>query len=61
MKTRIYAAPAVKGLNRMAQAETIKKSGILFWLLNITVGFKHVHRLELQFFKIFVLRIHPLD
>ena len=43
-----------------AQAKIIKKSMILFWLINMTIGCKHVHRLELQEFLIFVLRIHQL-
>ena len=33
-----------------AQAKIIKKSVILFWLLNMTIWCKHVHRLELQKF-----------
>ena len=38
-----------------------KKSMILFWLINMTIWCKHVHRLELQkFFLIFVLRIYQL-
>ena len=48
---------ALKGL---AQAKIIKKSVILFRVLNMTIWCKHVHRLELQFFIIFVLRIHQL-
>ena len=28
----------------------MKKSVILFWLLNMTISCKHVHRLELQKF-----------
>ena len=35
-------------LKGLAQAEIIKKSVILFWLFNMTVWCKHVHRLELQ-------------
>ena len=35
-----------------AQAKIIKKSVILFWLLNMTIWCKHVHRLELQFLDI---------
>ena len=43
------------------QAKFFKKSVILFWLLNMTIWCKHVHRLELQkFFLIFVLLIHQL-
>ena len=47
----------LKGLN---QAKIVKKSVILFWLLNMTIWCKHVHRLELQKFLIFVPRIHQL-
>ena len=48
----------LKGLD---QAKIIKKLVILFWLFNMTIWCKHVHRLELQkFFLIFVLRIHHL-
>ena len=36
------------GLKRQSQAEIIKKSVILFWLLDTTILCKHVHRLELQ-------------
>ena len=35
-------------LKGLAQAKIIKKSVILFWLLNMTIWCKHVHRLELQ-------------
>ena len=49
--------PYLKGL---AQAKIIKKSVILFRVLNMTIWCKHVHRLELQIFIIFVLRIHQL-
>ena len=38
----------LKGLAQ--QAKIIKKSMILFWLLNMTILCKHVHRLELQKF-----------
>ena len=48
-------------LKGLAQAKIIKKSLILFRVLNMTISGKHVHRLELQFFIIFVLRIHQLD
>ena len=48
-------------LKGLAQAKIIKKSVILFRVLNMTIWCKHVHRLELQFFIIFVLRIHQLD
>ena len=37
-------------LKGLAQAEIIKKSVIIFWLLNMTIWCKHVHRLELQIF-----------
>ena len=47
----------LKGLN---QAKIVKKSVILFWLLNMTIWCKHVHRLELRKFLIFVPRIHQL-
>ena len=41
----------------MPRSKIIKKSVILFWLLNMTISCKHVHRLELQmFFLISVLR-----
>ena len=48
---------ALKGL---AQAKIIKKSVILYRVLNMTIWCKHVHRLELQIFIIFLLRIHQL-
>ena len=47
-------------LKGLAQAKIIKKSVILYWLLNMTIWCKHVHRLELQKILIFVLRIHQL-
>ena len=47
-------------LKGLAQAKIIKKSVILFWVLNMTIWCKHVQRLELQIFKIFVLRILQL-
>ena len=47
-------------LEGLAQAKIIKKSVILFRVLNMTIWCKHVHRLELQIFIIFVLRIHQL-
>ena len=47
-------------LKGLAQAEIIKKSVILFRVLNMTIWCKHVHRLELQIFIVFVLRIHQL-
>ena len=37
-------------LKGQAQAKIIKKSVILFWLTNMTIWCKHVHRLELQSF-----------
>ena len=37
-------------LKGLAQAKIIKKSVILFWLLNMTIWCKHVHGLELQKF-----------
>ena len=40
----------LKLLKGLAQAKIIKKSVILFWLLNMTIWCKHVHRLELQKF-----------
>ena len=52
---------ATRHLKGLAQAKIIKKSVILFWLLNMTIWCKHVHRLELQKFLIFLLRIHQLD
>ena len=49
---------ALKGL---AQAKIIKKkSVILFRVLYMSIWCKHVQRLELQIFIIFVLRIHKL-
>ena len=47
-------------LKGLAQAKIIKKSVILFRIFNMTIRCKHVHRLELQIFIIFVLRIHQL-
>ena len=47
-------------LKGLAQAKIIKKSVILFRVLNMTIWCKHVHRLELQIFIIFVQRIHQL-
>ena len=44
----------------MIKSKIIKKSVILFWLLNMTFWCRHVHRLELQKFLIFVLRTHQL-
>ena len=40
-------------LKGLAQAKIIKKSVILFWVLNMTIWCKHVQRLELQFLFIF--------
>ena len=37
-------------LKGLAHAKIIKKSVILFWLFNMTISCKHVHRLELQKF-----------
>ena len=34
----------------LAHAKIIKKSVILFWLFDMTISCKHVHRLELQKF-----------
>ena len=51
----------IHSLKGLAQAKIIKKSVILFRVLNMTIWCKHVHRLELQIFIIFVLRIHQLD
>ena len=44
---RLINTYALKG---HAQAKIIKKSVILFWLTNMTICYKHVHRLELQKF-----------
>ena len=49
-----------RSLKGLAHAKNIKKSVILFRVLNMTIWCKHVHRLELQIFIIFVLRIHHL-
>ena len=50
----VYAVNNVKyfflNLKGLAQAKIIKKSVILFWLHNMTIWCKHVHRLELQKF-----------
>ena len=46
-------------LKGLAQAKILKKSVVLFWFL-IWPYYKHVHRLELQFFLIFVPRINQL-
>ena len=53
----LFIAVWLKGL---AHAKIIIKSVILFRVLNMTIWCKHVHRLELQIFIIFVLRIHQL-
>ena len=45
--SREKAKSALKGL---AHAKIIKKSVILFWLFNMTIWYKHVHRQELHFF-----------
>ena len=47
-------------LKGLAQAKIIKKSVILFRVLNMTILCEHVHRLELQIFIIFVLRTDQL-
>ena len=47
-------------LKGLAQAEIIQKSVILFRVVNMTIWCEHVQRLVLQFFIIFVLRIHQL-
>ena len=51
----------IEFLKGLAQAKIIKKSVILFRVLIMTIWCEHVHRLELPFFIIFVLRIHQLD
>ena len=43
----------ITDLKGLAHAKIIKKSVILFWLLNMTIWCKHVHRLELQKFYFF--------
>ena len=43
------------------QAKIFLKSVILFWLLNVTISCKHVHRLELQFFFIFCAVYLPVE
>ena len=45
-------------LKRHNQAKIIKKSVTLFWLLNITIWCKHVHKLELQKFFIYFCVAH---
>ena len=40
-------------LKRHNQAKIVKKSVILFWILDKTISCKHVHTLELQKFFIF--------
>ena len=37
-------------LKGQSQAKFIKKSVILFWLLNMTILCKHVHTLDCSFF-----------
>ena len=37
-------------LKGLAQAKIMEKSVILFWLFNMTISCKHVHRLELHKF-----------
>ena len=59
-----YSKPGMllsEQLKGLAQAKIIKKSVILFRVLNMTIWCKHVHRLELQIFIIFVLRTYQLD
>ena len=56
----LYVSRLLGSLKGLAQAKIIKKSVILFRVLNMTIWCKHVHRLELQIFIIFVLRIHQL-
>ena len=58
--TEINPYSAGIDLKGLAQAKIIKKSVILFRVLNMTIWCKHVHGLELQIFIIFVLRIHQL-
>ena len=49
-------------LKRHNQAEIIKKSIILFWVFYMTIGCKHVHRLELQtFFNFCVAHLQVLS
>ena len=48
-------------LKGLAHAKIVKKSVILFGVLNMNIWCEHVHRLELQIFIIFVLRFHQLD
>ena len=57
----LLAFDNIQVLKGLAHAKIIKKSVILFRVLNMTIWCKHVHRLELQIFIIFVLRIHQLD
>ena len=47
-------------LKGLAQAKISKKSVILFRVFSMTIWCKHVQGIELQFFLIFVLRIHQL-
>ena len=47
MKT-CFVCSRITALKRLDQAEIVKKSVILFWLLNMTISCKHAHRLELQ-------------
>ena len=47
-------------LKSVAQAKITKKSGILFWRINMTIWCKHVHRLELQKFFIFCAAHSPV-
>ena len=52
----IFIIIDITNLKGLAQAKIIKKSVILFRVLNMTIWYK----LVLQIFKIFVLRIHQL-
>ena len=42
--------PASRQLKRRNQAKIIKKSLILFWLLNMAIICEHVHRLVMRMF-----------
>ena len=47
-------------LKGLAQTKIIKKSVILFWLLNMTISCKHAHRLELHKFSHFSAAHSPV-
>ena len=49
-----------ESLKGLAQAKIIKKSLILLWLSNMTIWYKHVHRLELQKFFYFFAAHSPV-